>query len=96
MARARRPAPGVGRAVELAWSRRRVDPSTGQMLKEGRTKEALGEYHASPVAADGKGMRRALEQSHVDLIVLDLMLPGEDGLKLTRELRASVRQFSTS
>src|ERR1044072_1366507 len=39
------------------------------------------------VVADGKGMRRALEQSHVDLIVLDLMLPGEDGLKLTRELR---------
>jgi two-component system OmpR family response regulator len=39
------------------------------------------------VAADGKGMRRALDQSHIDLIVLDLMLPGEDGLKLTRELR---------
>jgi two-component system phosphate regulon response regulator OmpR len=39
------------------------------------------------VVADGKGMRRALEQSHIDLIVLDLMLPGEDGLKLTRELR---------
>ena len=37
---------------------------------------------------DGKAMRRALEQSHVDLIVLDLMLPGEDGLKLCRELRA--------
>jgi two-component system OmpR family response regulator len=32
-------------------------------------------------------MRRALEQSHVDLIVLDLMLPGEDGLTLCRELR---------
>ena len=44
-------------------------------------------YRAS-VAADGKGMRRALEQSHVDLIVLDLMLPGEDGLALCRELRA--------
>ena len=44
-------------------------------------------YRASAVA-DGKAMRRALEQSHVDLIVLDLMLPGEDGLKLTRELRA--------
>jgi two-component system OmpR family response regulator len=39
------------------------------------------------LVADGKGMRRALEQSHIDLIVLDLMLPGEDGLKLTRELR---------
>jgi two-component system, OmpR family, response regulator len=44
-------------------------------------------YRAS-VAADGKGMRRALEQAHVDLIVLDLMLPGEDGLTLCRELRA--------
>jgi two-component system OmpR family response regulator len=37
---------------------------------------------------DGKAMRKQLEQTHVDLIVLDLMLPGEDGLKLTRELRA--------
>jgi two-component system, OmpR family, response regulator len=44
-------------------------------------------YRATAVA-DGKGMRRALEQSHVDLIVLDLMLPGEDGLTLCRELRA--------
>lgn len=44
-------------------------------------------YRAS-VAPDGKGMRKALEQSHVDLIVLDLMLPGEDGLTLCRELRA--------
>lgn len=44
-------------------------------------------YRAS-VAADGKGMRLALERSHVDLIVLDLMLPGEDGLALCRDLRA--------
>jgi two-component system OmpR family response regulator len=44
-------------------------------------------YRATAVA-DGKGMRRSLEQSHVDLIVLDLMLPGEDGLSLCRELRA--------
>ena len=43
-------------------------------------------YRATAVA-DGKGMRRALEQSHVDFIVLDLMLPGEDGLSLCRELR---------
>ena len=33
-------------------------------------------------------MRRTLEQTHIDLIVLDLMLPGEDGLKLCRDLRA--------
>lgn len=31
-----------------------VDPSSGTLLKEGRTKEALGQYFASPVAADGK------------------------------------------
>jgi two-component system OmpR family response regulator len=44
-------------------------------------------YRATAVP-DGKSMRRVLEQSHVDLIVLDLMLPGEDGLTLCRELRA--------
>ena len=37
--------------------------------------------------ADGREMRRVLERSHVDLLVLDLMLPGEDGLSLCRELR---------
>ncbi|MCC7157334.1 MAG: PQQ-binding-like beta-propeller repeat protein [Bryobacterales bacterium] len=31
-----------------------LDASTGKLLKEGRTREALGEYYASPVAADGK------------------------------------------
>ena len=36
---------------------------------------------------DGKEMRRVLDRSHVDLLVLDVMLPGEDGLSLCRELR---------
>jgi outer membrane protein assembly factor BamB len=31
-----------------------LDPLTGQLLKEGRSREALGEYYASPVAADNK------------------------------------------
>ncbi len=31
-----------------------LDPATGQMLKQGRSPNALGEYYASPVAADGK------------------------------------------
>jgi outer membrane protein assembly factor BamB len=31
-----------------------LDPATGRTLKEGRTREALGEYYASPVAADNK------------------------------------------
>lgn len=37
---------------------------------------------------DGSAMRAALETQSVDLIVLDLMLPGEDGLSLTRFLRS--------
>ena len=31
-----------------------LDPATGRILKEGRSPGALGEYYASPVAADGK------------------------------------------
>lgn len=31
-----------------------VDPASGQVLKQGRTPDALEEYYASPVAADGK------------------------------------------
>ena len=39
-------------------------------------------------ARDGKDMRRALADWQIDLVVLDLMLPGEDGLTLCRDLRA--------
>lgn len=38
---------------------------------------------------DGKGMMPLLNQEPVDLVVLDLMLPGEDGLVLCRNLRAA-------
>ncbi len=40
-------------------------------------------------ARDGKEMRRVLADWRIDLIVLDLMLPGEDGLSLCRQLRAN-------
>lgn len=39
-------------------------------------------------AADGKAMRKVLADSRIDLVLLDLMLPGEDGLSLCRALRA--------
>jgi two-component system OmpR family response regulator len=39
------------------------------------------------VAADGRTMRQVLANSRIDLILLDLMLPGEDGLSLCRDLR---------
>jgi len=38
--------------------------------------------------ADGKAMWRALEAGRFDLVVLDLMLPGDDGLTLCRDLRS--------
>ena len=40
------------------------------------------------VAADGRAMRKALAEWRIDLVVLDLMMPGEDGLVLCRRLRA--------
>jgi two-component system OmpR family response regulator len=39
-------------------------------------------------AADGRAMHKALADGRIDLILLDLMLPGEDGLSLCRSLRA--------
>ena len=39
-------------------------------------------------AADGRAMRKVLGDARIDLILLDLMLPGEDGLSLCRGLRA--------
>lgn len=39
-------------------------------------------------AADAAKARAALKDSAPDLIVLDIMMPGEDGLSLTRDLRA--------
>jgi two-component system OmpR family response regulator len=53
----------------------------------------VGEYlkkndYRVSLAADGRQMREVLAGSGIDLIVLDLMLPGEDGLSLCRDLRA--------
>ncbi len=53
----------------------------------GRTLRREG-YRVS-AAGDGRGMRAALADEAIDLVLLDLMLPGEDGLTLCRDLRAS-------
>lgn len=39
------------------------------------------------VAAGGVEMRAALKTASIDLVVLDIMMPGEDGLSLTRHIR---------
>ena len=43
---------------------------------------------------DAQGMDRALERELYDLIVLDLMLPGEDGLAICRRLRGHANPVS--
>ncbi|HEY2337701.1 MAG TPA: response regulator [Burkholderiales bacterium] len=55
-------------------------------------REAVADYLAShgyacAQAADGKAMRAALAESIPELVLLDLRLPGEDGLSLARWLR---------
>ena len=40
-------------------------------------------------ARDGREMRQALQDWAFDLVVLDLMMPGEDGLSICRRLRAA-------
>jgi two-component system OmpR family response regulator len=41
------------------------------------------------VADSAAAARRTLQAADVDLVVLDIMMPGEDGLSLTRSLRES-------
>jgi two-component system, OmpR family, response regulator len=41
--------------------------------------------------SDGREMSRALADHRVDLIILDVMLPGEDGLSLCRKVRSEAQ-----
>jgi two-component system OmpR family response regulator len=41
------------------------------------------------VAGDGRAMLQVLDGARIDLIVLDVMLPGEDGLSLCRRVRSA-------
>jgi two-component system OmpR family response regulator len=63
------------------------DPEIGALLQRYLDKHGF----AVSLAADGNAMRAQLAQRPVDLILLDLGLPGEDGLTLLRELQATWR-----
>src|SRR5438105_13454947 len=47
------------------------------------------EGHRTLEAADGHAARAAIESSDPDLVVLDVMLPGTDGLELCRWIRST-------
>ncbi|MCP4284597.1 MAG: response regulator [Gammaproteobacteria bacterium] len=49
----------------------------------------LGDHgYRVSTAPNGTGMKKVLANAAIDMIVLDLMMPGEDGLTLCRNLRA--------
>ena len=48
-----------------------------------------GAHYTVTLAANGAEALSAMERNHVDLVVLDLMMPGMDGYEFTRELRAA-------
>jgi two-component system phosphate regulon response regulator OmpR len=59
-----------------------------QRLRELLVRYLSGEGYDVKAVADGKAMDKQLGRERYDLLVLDLMLPGEDGLAICRRLRA--------
>ncbi len=59
------------------------DPRIRTMLRRYLTEERFRVTEA----ADGAAMRAVLDAARVDLVLLDLMMPGEDGLTLARQVR---------
>lgn len=57
-------------------------------LRELLTRYLMEQGFSIKAVNDAPAMDRALHREHFDLIVLDLMLPGEDGLAICRRLRA--------
>src|SRR5262249_4413542 len=71
-----------------------MDDRTVMIVEDDREIRALladflaREGFSTVCAEDGAAMDRVLSRARPDLIVLDLMLPGEDGLSICRRLRA--------
>jgi two-component system copper resistance phosphate regulon response regulator CusR len=61
------------------------EPSAATMLAKGLREEA----YAVDVAAEGETAQTQVFVNDYDLIILDVVLPGKDGFKVCRELRAS-------
>ena len=60
------------------------EPSAARFISKG-LREAS---HAVDVACDGTAAAERCQQNDYDAVILDVMLPGKDGLTLCRELRA--------
>ncbi len=60
------------------------DPEIRNLLADYLVRQGL----RARAVGDGDAMWRELHKRDVDLLVLDIMLPGDDGLELCRQLRA--------
>jgi len=58
------------------------------IVREVVVRYLVREGHRTLEAADGDAAREAIERSNPDLVVLDVMLPGTDGLELCRWIRS--------
>jgi two-component system phosphate regulon response regulator OmpR len=65
-----------------------------QRLRDLLVKYLGGEGYEVKAVPDSAGMDKQLSRERYDLLVLDLMLPGEDGLSICRRLRAQGGQGS--
>jgi len=61
------------------------DPELRKLLRDYLTDAGF----VVDLAADGEEMRRVMRRESPDVVIMDLMLPGTDGLALTREIRAA-------
>lgn len=86
-----------GRPLAAARRPHKVPPMTGQtimIVEDDRDIRSLladllhREGYVALCAEDGVAMDRVLATRRPDLVVLDIMLPGEDGLSICRRLRA--------
>src|SRR5258706_15652839 len=61
------------------------EPSAARFIAKG-LREAR---HAVDVASDGTAAAQQCQQNDYDAVILDVMLPGKDGLTVCRELRSA-------
>jgi two-component system, OmpR family, response regulator len=61
------------------------DPALRKLVSDFLTRNG---YRVS-VAHDGVAMKKTMKASRIDLVILDIVMPGEDGLSLCRRLRVA-------
>jgi two-component system OmpR family response regulator len=81
-------------SMEAGTTRSDADPASTRILMvddDPGIRDVVSEFlsrhgYAVETAGDGAEMERVLNRTSIDLVVLDVMLPGEDGLAICRRL----------